>query len=143
LDHYRLGVGNAICIGEGYDQSAKRWVGRDEADVDRRPSTSNAAKRLVDHDSSKPGAEPRFAPEAVEIREGAGIGFLEDVFGVGIVPHDAARDTVEPLVLLLDDEPDTIAILLARAFQKPVIVRGLLKNRRRHFNPQAFSNPLI
>jgi hypothetical protein len=47
---------------------------------------------------------------------------LQHVFGVGVVAHDAAREAVEPSIVLLDDEPDRLAILLPRALEEPIIV---------------------
>jgi hypothetical protein len=52
-------------------------------------------KRLVDHDPGEPGTELGFAAESVQTCEGPDVGLLKHVFGVRIVPHDAARDAIE------------------------------------------------
>ena len=56
--------------------------------------------------------------EGVEIAEGADVGLLKRVFSLAIISHDAACDTVEPSVLLLDNQPDRRVVILARAFNK-------------------------
>ena len=62
--------------------------------------------------------ETGLAAEGVEIAEGADIGLLQRVFSLAIVSHDAACDTVEPAVLLLDDQPDRRAVVQARSFNE-------------------------
>src|SRR5579863_2057596 len=79
LGHGRLGVGNAIGVGKGYDLSVKGRRGRDKADVDRGLAAPDQAQRFVDHDPRKPGAKARLAAEPVESGEGADIGLLQHV----------------------------------------------------------------
>ncbi len=102
-----------------------------------RPAAAHAAERLVDDDASEPGAESRLAAESVETAESANIGLLHCIFGFAVVPHDAARDAIEPAVLLLDDLPDRHAILAARTFDKLVFIGcGLLGSVFGHGDPE-------
>jgi hypothetical protein len=65
----------------------------------------------------------RYLDTAVEIAEGANVGLLQHVFSLAIISHDAACDTVEPAVLLLDNLPDRRSVLPARAFDELSLVR--------------------
>ena len=57
--------------------------------------------------------------------------------GVKFISHDAACDTVEPAVLLLDNQPDRRAVILARAFNELGLVwLGLWKRILGHLDVQ-------
>jgi hypothetical protein len=78
-----------------------------------------------------------LAPEPAQARKGVDVGFLQDVFRVGIVSHDAARDAVEPLVVAFDDQPYRVTIFLPRQSQEPVVFGDQLRSTRGHFNPRG------
>ena len=53
-------------------------------------------------------------------------------------------DTVEPAVLLLDNQPDRRAVILARAFNELGLVwLGLWKSTFGHLDAQLISNHLL
>jgi hypothetical protein len=68
-----------------------------------------------------------FAAKSIEAGERADIGFLKHVLGVGVVPQDAASNAVEPPVMLLDEQPDGLAVLLPCSVDELTLVRSLLK----------------
>jgi hypothetical protein len=106
--------------------------------MDRRPPAAEAGKRFVDNDPRKPGAEPSFAPKSIETREGADIDFLKPVFGVGVIAHDAARDAVEPPVMLLDEQSHGPTVPLPCAVDELTLVPSFLKAvGLGHFDPHA------
>ncbi len=116
----------------------------EEVDIDDRPPAPQAAKRLVDDNTSKPRADPRLTAEGVEIGEGANVGLLQNVFSLAIISHDATCDAIEPAVLLLDNHPDGRAVLTARALDDLGFIRSdWLKGMFGHGDPGWVSNCML
>ncbi len=62
--------------------------------------------------------------------KGVNIGFLNGVFGIAIVPKDAAGDAVEPAIMLLDDGAKRGLVTGERALDKARLARRDGKARR-------------
>jgi hypothetical protein len=58
----------------------------------------------------------------VDTTKRANIGLLQHVFCVAVIPNDAARDTVEPAILLPDNQPDGGGVPLTRALDELELV---------------------
>jgi hypothetical protein len=86
---------------------------------------------------AKPGAQSGLTAEGVEVSECADIGLLQHIFSVAIISHDAACDAVEPPVLLLDNQPDRRAVVLAGAFNELALIwRGFWMSMFNHLDIQ-------
>jgi hypothetical protein len=59
----------------------------------------NPTHGLVQRNPGEPGAETSFGSKLAQMREGADIGFLDDVFGLVVVPHNASGDTKEAAIV--------------------------------------------
>jgi hypothetical protein len=116
---YCLALANDLAFpGENANAARALFEQALNIDPDNADALAGGAKRLVDDDPCKPSPETGLTAEGVEIAEGAEVGLLQRVFSLAIVPHDAACDTLEPAVLLLDDQPDRRAVVLTRAFNE-------------------------
>ena len=67
------------------------------------PLAAQPAQRLVHGDPRQPGREAGIASKALQMREGADIGFLHDVLGLAVVAQDAAGEPVQPAIIRLHD----------------------------------------
>jgi hypothetical protein len=57
----------------------------------------------VHRDPDEPGPELRFATKLSEMGEGARIGFLHHVLGLGVVPQNGPRRAKHPLIVPAHD----------------------------------------
>jgi hypothetical protein len=67
---------------------------------------AHSPQRLVDCDPRQPRRQDRIATKILEMREQADVGVLHDVLCLGVVPQDASRQQVKPLVVRFDDRVD-------------------------------------
>ena len=80
--------------------------------LDGRATTSRAAQRLVQRDPGQPGRKARLAAEGGEIGEGAHIGLLDDILGLGIVAQHGAGHAEQPPVVTPDEDADRTLVAL-------------------------------
>jgi hypothetical protein len=84
----------------------------------------------------------RASPRNPSRPAGVDVGFLKHVFGVGVIAHDAACNSVKAPVMLLNEHTNSRAVLLLCAFDELTLIRDLLDAiRLGHFDPRAPSCP--
>jgi len=62
-----------------------------------------ASESFVQDDARQPGADAGVPAELGQVREGAPIGGLQDIFRLEVVPHHAAGDAIEASVAKAND----------------------------------------
>ena len=116
-DHLRPGGGRRLDLGE----------------IGARADPAQPSERHVDRDPREPGAEPGVAAKAGEPGEGADIGLLHHVLGLGVVAQDAARHPEQQPVVAADEHADR-ALVAARGRARPAPRR---QARRAPARPRA------
>ena len=61
------------------------------------------------------------------MREGAAVGFLDDIFRLAVIPDDAARDAIKAAVVALHDEAHRGGIILYGAGDQLRFVQTTLR----------------
>ena len=77
------------------------------------------SKSLVDGDARQPGGEGSAGGELAEVRVGANVGVLHDVFGFGVAVQNGSGDAIEALVVAAHDD------LVQGGFSRPDAVDDL------------------
>ena len=95
---FRIGGGEGKLDDFGFERALRQGV-----QFHGGPTAAQPAERLVHGDPRQPGRETGIAAETFQVREGADVGFLHHILGLGIIAQDAAGQPVEPAVVRLHD----------------------------------------
>jgi hypothetical protein len=98
--------------------------------VDSQTFAPQPPQSFIHGDAGKPCRKTGIAAKAIQMGKSADIGFLDGIFGFGVVPQDAAGDPVKPTIVPLHDDTKCSIVTRKRAPYEFGIV-GWDRNTRR------------